>query len=245
MKSTITDRRTTFTTLNGTEIHFVPFSWDEYQLARAGLMDEYRTRGELIDCPQYTVTFASGTTQQFDHNETTIKDVPPGTAEQDVDKVLDAQREMWLKYQDALKRFNAEDQIVLNEMVYEDSLGGIVLPSDTTWETRQTKRRIKIPTDPEEKRQHYINTVLLKGKSDQLDLLSTIVAVSMGVVKEADLEAVKASFRDQVWGDISGRLLGRQGPGETKNPPVGPMDGQPPTDIDSGAESVVINEGTI
>jgi hypothetical protein len=237
------DKRTIFTTLDGQEIRFEPFSWDEYQMSRTGLMAEYRARGEVLDCPQYTVKFASGASQKFDHDAKSILQPPPGTEPEDVDRIVAEQQETWRLYLDAQRRFNAEDQEVLTEFIYTDSLGHITLPEDTAWETRQTKRRIQIPTDPEEKRRHYINTVLLKGRSDQVDICSTIWAVSMGVVKEADLDTVKASFRDKVWGRGIQQFFRWYATSQVEDTENGQLDEQPSTIPDTGAERVEINEG--
>jgi hypothetical protein len=201
------DKRTTFTTLDGIEIHFAPFSWDEYQLSLAGLKDEYRARGEVIDCPQYDVKMASGAIEKFDHDAKSILQAPPGTPDEDKQAIIDAQVALWEQYQDAQKRFAAEDNEIMSSYVYDEALASVVLPEDTAWEMRQAKRHIAIPTDLEEKRLHYINTVLLKSKADQIDLISTIAAVSMGVVKEADLQAVRDSFRDNIFGGFA-KLIG-------------------------------------
>jgi hypothetical protein len=207
------DRRTIFTTLDSTEIHFVPFSWDEYMLAKQGLLEEYRERGEVIDCPQYKITFASGSSQWFNHDEKSILQVPPGTKPEDIERVIQEQKETWTKYQETLTRFNAEDNALMVDFVFSDSIGDIQLPEDNSWEEKQRRRRVKIPADPEEKRRHYINTVLCKGRSDQLDLIATIMAISMGAVKEDDVQAVIRSFRDRFWsqarpffGDAAGTI---------------------------------------
>lgn len=241
----VTNRRTIFTTLDGLEINFKPFSWDEYQLARSGLQEEYRQAGKQIDRPQYTVKFASGTTQQFDHDENTIMQAPPETPVEDIALVVEEQRALWAAYQEASKQFSIDEQALLTDFVFDDSLGHIQIDgiSGISWEDRQRKRHINIPTDPEEKRRHYINTVMLKAKSDQIDLLSTIVAVSMGVVKEEDIEAVKASFRDSLWGNGIQRFFGRRTPGKTEDTDDGRMDGESTPDGDPGAQTVAINEG--
>lgn len=214
------DPRTTFTTLSGVDIHFVPFSWDEYQLALEGLKDEWRERGEIIDCPQYEVKLASGEIQKFDHNENTINELPPDTPEDQKETVLKEQKDLWERYQDASARFQGQDGEIMSEFIYADSLASITLPDDTAWEDKQRQRHIKIPDELEDKRRHYINTVLLKSKADQLDLVATITAVSMGVVKEADVERVRDSFRDRVYGNLSQTLR------DTALPPEVSQEGQ-------------------
>jgi hypothetical protein len=218
------DPRTTFTTLEGKDIHFIPFSWDEYQLALAGLKEEYRERGDPIDCPQYEIKLATGVVEKIDHDEKSILEVPPGTPEEDKALVIEEQQALWVRYQETLQKFTAEDGEIMASYVYDESLAELQLPTDTAWEERQRKRHIKIPEDPHEKRLHYINTVVLKSKADQLDLLSTIAAVSMGIVKEADIERVRSSFRDRLFGGLT-QLLGNA-PGQTEIPEDGKVAGK-------------------
>ena len=194
------DPRTVFTTLEGTQIHFVPFSWDEYLLSQEGLRQEYRERGEIVDCPRYKVTYMGGTSQWFDHDAKSIEQAPPETPPEDVERIIAEQKETWMKYQDALARFTSEDNDLRVDFIYSDSLAEIKLPEDNEWEIRQQKRRVKIPTDPEEKRRHYINTVLCKARGDQVDMMATIIAISMGATKEEDVLHVVESFRNIVWG---------------------------------------------
>jgi hypothetical protein len=237
------DKRTTFTTMDGKDIHFVPFSWDEHLLSEEGLKQEYRDRGQIVDCPQYTVTFATGTTQKFDHNETTIKDVPPGTPENEVDKTLDVQRELWLKYQADYKQFQAESQAEMANLVYVESLADYKLPEDTAaWEARLKKKHIAIPTDPEEKRQLYISTELVRFRADQIELMATVTAVSMGATREADVEIVKRSFLDTIWSNGKEQLAGREATGKAEDTQIGKLDGQSPSNYDQGQETVAINE---
>jgi len=220
------DRRTIFTTLDGQEIHFVPFSWDEHLLSEEGLKAEYRERGELVDCPQYKVTFAGGASQMFDHDAASVLQAPPETPPEDVERVIAEQKATWEKYLDASKRLAAENQAEMVNLVYTESLSHIALPADTAWEERQRKKHVKIPTDPEEKRLHYINTVLLRYRSDQIDLMATVVAVSMGIVKEDDLAMAVASFRDQAWGNSIQQLYGRGSAGKVEDRKNGDLDQQ-------------------
>jgi hypothetical protein len=218
------DKRTTFTTLDGIEIHFTPFSWDEHLLSEEGLKQEYRDRGEIVDCPQYVVKYATGAQQEFNHDAKSILQAPPGTPPEDVDSIVADQKDKWAKYLDASARFAAENQAELANLVYTESLTDITLPADNAWELRQAKRHIKVPTDPESKRLHYINTVVLKYRSDQIDLMSTVIAVSMGIVKEDDLATAVASFRDSVWGNGIQQLFGRDATGKVEDTKIGSLD---------------------
>lgn len=197
------DPRTTYTTLSGVDIHFVPFSWDEYQLQLEGLREKYRQQGLPIDIPQYEVVFAGGKPEKFDHDEKSITQAPQGTPEEDKAGVIAMQQAAWGLHKETVKKFEAEDAEIRMEYLFLDSLGGITLPEDNAWEVRQLSKDIKIPSDPEEKRRHYILTILAKSRADQLDLMSTITAVSMGITKEADVEAIRSTFRNQLFRGIA------------------------------------------
>jgi len=240
----VQNKRTTFTTLDGQEIRFVPFSWDEHLLSDEGLKDEYRERGDIVDCPQYIVKFAGGSQQAFDHDEKSILKAPPDTAPDDIERVVEEQKETWAKYLDASARFTAETQAEMANLVYVESLAHITLPPDTTtWEARLAKKHIKIESDPEKKRLQYLNTEIVKYRSDQIDLMATVVAVSMGASREADIDTVKKSFLDTIWGNSQTQLPGRDASGKVEDTLIGRVDGKPETNDDPGSERVEINEG--
>jgi len=83
----------------------------------------------------------------------------------------------------------------------------------------------------------------VKYRSDQIDLMATVVAVSMGASREADIDTVKKSFLDTLWGNSQAQLPGRDASGKAKDTPIGRVDGKPETNADPGAERVAINEG--
>lgn len=226
------DPRTTYHTLSGVDIHFVPFSWDEYQLQLEGVRDRYRQQGLPIDVPQYEANIG-GVIQKFDHDEKSILQAPPGTPEEDKAAVIEAQKELWAEHKATLKKFEDEDKEIMVEYMFLDSLGAIQLPEDNAWEVRQLKKDIKIPTDPEEKRRHYIQTILVKSRADLLDLMSTITAVSLGITKEADVETIRDSFRDKLLGGVA-QLL-RHSVEQVENPEA--------EQVESGAEVRIAESG--
>ena len=200
------DPRTTYTTMGGVDIHFVPFSWDEYQLQLEGLREKYRQQGLPIDVPQYEANIG-GVIQKFDHDVKSITQAPPGTPEEDKPAIIAAQQTLWAEHKATLKKFDDEDSNIKLDYLFLDSLGDIKLPEDNAWEVRQLSKDIKIPSDPEEKRRHYILTILAKSRPDQLDLMSTITAISMGITKEADVERIRDTFRDRLLRGVTRLLL--------------------------------------
>jgi hypothetical protein len=239
-----TDRRTTFTTMDGHEIHFTPFSWDEHLLSEEGLKQDYRDRGQIVDCPQYTVKFATGAQQKFDHDAKSVLQAPADTPPEDKERVIAEQVATWEKYQADSAQFVAESQTEMTSLIYLDSLADYTLPDDTTaWEARLTKKHIRIPKDPEAKRQLYINTELVKFRGDQIDLIAKVTAVSMGATREADIELVKQSFLNSIWSISPEQLPGRSTAGKAEDTTVGKLDGESQVDGNPGAQTVAINEG--
>jgi hypothetical protein len=223
MKKSSPDRLQ-FETIDGIKIKFNLISWSEYQLQRAKLMVEYRERGDQIDCPTYTVKFASGSQQEFPHDTKSILSAPPDTAPEDVDTVIEQQKATWDKYLETIKIFAWEDNILLSNMVFEDALNTLQLPDDEGWMKKQIRRKLTIPEDPEERRRHYINTVILKSAGDQLDLCAQIVGASSGIAED-DLQSVMIGFRSSLWSK-SKTALKRNTAGEVAVPTPGGLDGK-------------------
>jgi hypothetical protein len=223
MKKSSPDRLQ-FETIDGIKIKFNLISWSEYQLARAKLMAEYRDRGDQIDCPTYTVKFASGNQQEFPHDTKSILSPPPDTAPEDVDTIIEQQKATWDAYMETIKAFGGDDNILLADMIYEDGLNTLQLPEDEGWMKKQIRRKLTIPTDPEERRRHYINTVVLKSAGDQLDLCAQIVGASSGIAED-DLQSVMIGFRSSLWS--KSKASGKRNPaGEVAVPTPGGLDGK-------------------
>lgn len=159
--------------------------------ALAKIEKDYRDRGELLDTPKYTVTVAGGVTEELPHNETTL--VVEGDEEQ-----TKKNQEIWAKYKDAVARLEAEQNTKRNNLWL---LRGIdVKVPDDGWDTIQKELfGIDVPTDPIERKLHYITTEILITIEDYFNAIRGITALSMaGLVSKEVLDARLESFRDYV-----------------------------------------------
>jgi len=148
--------------------------------------------------PMYEVTDAGGGTQLLEHDAASVS-----TPEE---------RAAWDAYQTALtNRAGYVNEKLLNFMLSRGL--AIELPADDTWAKNQEFWGVEVPTDPQARIQHYIQTEVLGSAQDIEDL--TVAIMGATGVKTEVLEAARASFR----GDLR---QGSGSPGSTGGPiPVG------------------------
>lgn len=169
-----------FVTDAGLEIQYEPASALQIEMSEQGIRKQFKDDGASIDAPTYEVETAGGGKQTFFHDEKTLE--------------TDEQKEAWKNYQEDSARMSAEIVRVRNEILFDSILVG--LPSDSTWETRQRKRYITVPDDPDEKRRHYIQTEILRTVNDVYGITEKImVATLSGAVPEEAIQAASATFR--------------------------------------------------
>lgn len=160
-----------FTTSRGVLIHF---------LGIATLIEALRASQEAKKPkpPSYEVKTLGGAVEQHVHDATTLE-----TAE---DKTN------WAAYQQQLTAWEKQSEKDLMRLLM---LRGIELkfPDDTLWEQEHKFIGLDVPTDPMEKRLHYIETEVLGGVADYEALMLGVMRIS-GVTEEK-LSQVEASFR--------------------------------------------------
>ena len=111
----------------------------------------------------------------------------------------DDEKAMWAEYQAA--------RLAANLLLY-DHLGRLALIRGTEidipddgWDTEQESLGITVPTDPTERKIHYIETEAVESNQDYSELLLAILAYQ-GIQQE-DRAAAAASFPDQMERDTS------------------------------------------
>jgi hypothetical protein len=81
-----------------------------------------------------------------------------------------------------------------------EGVAEVVAPANEgNWEKRQTMLGFQVPTDPDEKRLHYLRTVVMRGKDD-IETLMSVVSEMSGIDAQAEATALK-TFRDSVAGE--------------------------------------------
>jgi len=193
-----------FVSSAGVRCHLRPVSPALLAAATAAVEREYRERGEPIDPPTYTVMLPSGRSETHPHDETTL------IVEGD-EAATQANQAAYTAHQDAVQRMKrAQSERLLRALL----LGGVTveMPADDTWARQQHEiYGIDVPTEPTERRWHYITTEVLVTPADLQQVVAELMEISTaGMTRPEEVRAAIASFRHSAQ---DGRVLGAAGAG--------------------------------
>ena len=164
----------TYTTSKGITVEF---------LNCQTLLDKLRTSRKVIDPPTYTVKTMTGASEIHAHDKTTIRN--------------EAEKADWETYQNAKLLADLEYSQALLKLCL---LRGIKYPEpvDDAWAKEQAYLGITVPTDPIEKRLHYITTEVLETQ-DAVDAENIMLGVFEASQVPAEvLSRMADSFRGSV-----------------------------------------------
>jgi hypothetical protein len=173
---------TTITTQNGTELELCPVS--SYYITgvrNKARSDFIKENGALLTPPTYTIVCGGGPgftswEETKTHKEDTIEQ---GT---------ESEKHAWTLYQ--------EQQRELGSFIWMRTarvylLRGVTTePPDNGWQARQERDNIEVPTDPEDRKQHWIETEAVINPFELGMVVTTIQAQSQQV-KEAREQAAE------------------------------------------------------
>ena len=149
------------------------------------LQDKVRQSVQFPEVPIYIAKTAGGGTDEHPYTADMVE--------------TDDEKAMWAEYQAA--------RLAANLLLY-DRLGRLALIRGTEidipddgWDTEQESLGITVPTDPTERKIHYIETEAVESNQDYSELILAILAYQ-GIQQE-DRAAAAASFPDQVEGDAA------------------------------------------
>lgn len=174
----IVDGRYFYTNMVGDSIELTHFPPLQASLAeQAARQRAYEQFGEPVK-PTYTV---EDTGETFEHDETTLE--------------TDEQRAAWEKWKQTTESVTA---YVGEQMMRFFLFYGVKAnpKDDPEWEARQLHFGIKIPTDPIDKKIHYVQTELVYGQKDIADIARYLM--TLAGVREELISAAADSFRDPV-----------------------------------------------
>ena len=172
----------TIRTVDGQDVDLMPVAQASIEQVRLGVLREFEKRGVQLTIPTYLVKTVAGDTQEFPHDEKTIKDAP-------VDDV--AKWNAYHKTQSELER--ATNERVTRFMLYR----GVKVDTAMMELALQEQAFFGIVAPPGEidRKLHYITTELLKTPADIMAAVQGIMVLSMSGVSEDTLRAVEESFR--------------------------------------------------
>jgi hypothetical protein len=192
-----------YVTVGGTKVFYKPMSFVKQGKIKQGLELDYRERGEPLDTPKVEVAVFGDETIEVDLSEANIEveDNPEETARR---------KELWAAHIDALGRLKKDLKEAENNQLFKAIL--TQLPEDESWIAEQKALHIRVPEDPEKRRQHYIETEVLTSMEDIVEINSLIFTKSaVRTVGAEDLAVAKDSFRDIVLGTLKGSTTADNG----------------------------------
>jgi hypothetical protein len=137
--------------------------------------------------PVYTVKGLGGEEIAFEHDETSIQD--PATSA--------VERLQWKEYQKQLREIEAQRRSKLIDIMFAR---GIVfdLP-DTDWEQEHEFLGLTVPTNPIEKKVHFLQTEVFTSAADITEVIALLMQMTSGL-SETEMDAIRATFRRSVQG---------------------------------------------
>jgi len=171
----LTKERNSYETRKGVAVRLCLFS--------PVLQDKVRQSVEFPEVPIYIAKTAGGGKEEHPYTADMIE--------------TGDERAMWAEYQAA--------RLAANLLLY-DHLGRLALIRGTEidipddgWDTEQESLGITVPTDPTERKIHYIETEAVESNQDYSELILAILAYQ-GIQQE-DRAAAAVSFPDPVGGN--------------------------------------------
>jgi len=147
------------------------------------LQDKVRQSVEFPEVPVYIAHTAGGGEEPHPYTADMIE--------------TDNEKAMWAEYQ--AKRLAAEIELYNRLGRLALNRGTEIDIPDDGWDTEQESYGIEVPTDPTERKLHYIETEAVESNQDYSELILAILAYQ-GIQQE-DRAAAAASFPDSVGGD--------------------------------------------
>jgi len=124
------------------------------------------------DAPVYDVKTITGKVETHFHDETTV--------------TTNEEKLAWAEYREKLSRYEADRSRKRVRLIILHGIR-VEMPMDETWVTAQEELSIKVPSDPIERKIHYIQTEVLGGIGDFLEVSKRCTMA--GLPEEATREA--------------------------------------------------------
>lgn len=174
------DSRHIYTTKGGEQIELLPIPQLQAERVREGaLRKAAELYGEAVK-PTYTI---EDTGETFEHDEESIKD-----AGDDV-------RAAWAKWQETVGQHEAYVNRRMMEFFFYHGIKADP-DADTAWEEEQKFFDIDIPSNPVERKIHYVQTRYIYDREDMEQI--TLRMLQLAGAREEVIEAAENTFRGTV-----------------------------------------------
>ena len=178
----MTSEREVFVTATGVELTLKRIS--------PLLLGKITASVEMPSRPTYEAQTVAGEIETHEHNETTLE--------------TDEDRAAWQKYliDSALAQQEVNTRVTLLLFRRGIDYEALELPEDEHWIEEQEALGVEVPTDPLERKIHYMETEAFTSR-DEIKRL-TVRLMAMTDVPEEVLAAAERSFRDPMEGEAAG-----------------------------------------
>jgi len=171
-----------YTTNRGYKIRIRPLSSILLNKVESNIRKRYEEEGRRLEPPTYTFETAGGDVEESVYTEETIKEAP----EED--------QKAWAEY---LKDSNDLATEIFEKQVELEILESLELVDeiDDSWIRHQERFGIEVPEDPDERRIHFFETVVM-DHFDRIQVHTRVqILTAVGSVDDELIEAAEASFR--------------------------------------------------
>ena len=150
-------------------------------------LDAIRSSNEEIPVPTYQVKVVGGDTFDYPLDEEIAKNK--------------GRLDEWLAYLSAKKAADAKASKRFADLLFYEGTDIEVPPEDSDWQKTSEHFGIKIPTDPIDRKLHYIYNELLVSAEEIPALISQILSVSQ--IDEEAVTKIRNSFRPKAQRDTN------------------------------------------
>lgn len=161
--------------------------------------------------PVYKVKSLTGEEIEFEHDESSIAD--PGTQE--------VERLQWKEYQRKLQEVSIQRRVKLIDVMF--ARGIIFDVPDGVWEDEHEFLGLTVPTNPIEKKVHYLQTEVFTSASDISEVVSRLMQMTSGL-SDKEMDDIRSTFRHSVQG-ATAEGMAAEGAGDGTGPATASVEG--------------------
>lgn len=170
----------TYTTTRGVEVEFLPIPL---------LLEKLQSQHPQPQPPTYTVKTATGNVEVHPHDETTLE--------------TDADRQAWQEYLQQAAAAKRKLDLALMRLIMLRGIKVLTEPAPD-WAEEQEFIGIEVPTDPRQRRMHWLETEVFANQTDYMAIVTGVMEAS-GVPEEV-IQDAEATFRGPVEQDSAARV---------------------------------------
>lgn len=161
--------------------------------------------------PVYKVKSLTGEEIEFEHDATSIAD----ESTQEVEKL------QWKEYQKKLQEVSMQRRVKLIDVMF--ARGILFDVPDDGWEAEHEFLGLTVPTNPVEKKVHYLQTEVFTSAADISEVVSRLMQMTSGL-SDKEMDDIRSTFRREVQG-ATAEGMAAEGAGDGTGPAAADAEG--------------------